>query len=203
MLFLSLLLVATTHTVASSTTVEVDCCVLLSRLHMFVAFETDTRAPVCDAVSCKNSRLMQLFQHETNTHLATRAEDSRIQFTVPATDDAMFADILVWAFIGRHYTANIEGDHTHFLFNPATQTMTAKTPKCEFQKPVYTILLFVSILLLIFSLVLQNLKHIEETRDAATARTAIQSRDTQNLLDFAPRRRVVGGQFYTSPPFVI
>jgi len=204
---LTLLLVAMAYALfgeatATDSVVKVNCCMLLSRLHYFVAFETDTQAPTCDPSTCNHSRLLQLFQKETNTHVSTDISSPDIQFTMKSIDDEMFADIMVWAFIGRHYTANMEGDHTHFVFNPATQIMAAKTPKCEFQKPVYTILLFISIMLLIFSLVLQNLKHIEQDREK-TAIMPTESRNAPSLLDFAPRRKLVGGQFYATPPFAI
>ena len=187
---------------AADTVVKVSCCVLLSRLHYFVAFETDTKAPTCDQSTCNHSKLLQLFQKETNTQVTTDISSPEIQFTMKSNNDEKFADIMVWAFIGRHYTANMEGEHTHFVFNPATQIMAAKTPKCEFQKPVYTILLFISIMLLIFSLVLQNLKHIEQDREK-TAIIPTELRNGPSLLAFAPRRKLVGGQFYATPPFAI
>ena len=183
------------------TTVSVNCCVLLAKLHSFVATETDIRAPSCDDLTCHNSRLMQVFRQETDSHLRTAAApgDASVAFAIPPADDAVFADILVWSFIGRHYTTTLQGTSTHFVFNTATSTMTAKMPKCEFQKPVYTILLFVSILLLIFSLVLQNLKLMEQARDETVAHT--ESSMLSASLDFAPRRKVVGGRCYTAAPF--
>ena len=113
----------------------------------------------------------------------------------------------MWAFIGRHYTSTLAGTNTHFVFNTATSTMTVKMPKCEFQKPVYTILLFVSILLLIFSLVLQNLKLMEQNQPDNAAKLMEQNRPDTNMsmlctsLDFALRRKVVGGRCYTATPF--
>ena len=195
---------------SAATTVSLECCVLLEKLHTFVATETDVRAPGCSESTCSNSRLMQLFRKETKSHLPSNADESVVEFTIPQIDDALFSEILVWAFIGRHYTSTLAGTNTHFVFNTATSTMTAKMPKCEFQKPVYTILLFVSILLLIFSLVLQNLKLMEQNQpDSATKVVEQSQRDitATNMsmfctsLDFAPRRKVVGGRCYTAAPF--
>ena len=129
--------------------IGIDCCSLMDSMQRFIALETN---PVmhCHPETCMASSLVKLFVQETDTQMELQRQPTRIELTIPAEDNR-FTEMLVWALIGRHYAANLAGDHTHFIFNTATQTLTAKMPKCEFQKPIYTILLFVSIISLIFS----------------------------------------------------
>jgi len=178
--------------------IGIDCCSLMISMQRFIALETN---PVldCHPETCMASSLVKLFVQETGTQVELQQQHTRVELTIPAQDHR-FTEMLVWALIGRHYSANLAGDHTHFIFNTATQTLTAKMPKCEFQKPIYTILLLVSIILLIFSLVLQNLKQ-KELKQSVLQETLPGIALTQNMsFDFTPRRRLIHTGHYTSIP---
>ena len=180
--------------------IGIDCCSLMDSMQRFIALETN---PVmhCHPETCMASSLVKLFVQETDTQMELQRQPTSIVLTIPAEDNR-FTEMLVWALIGRHYAANLAGDHTHFIFNTATQTLTAKMPKCEFQKPIYTILLFVSIILLIFSLVLQNLKKKEQQPPGLTAAlpSSATNMSTHMSFDFTPRRRLMNTSHYMSVP---
>jgi hypothetical protein len=104
---------------------------------------------------------MKMFVRESSAIVAMHAAPPvGINFTIAEDDDGL-AQLLVLALIGRHYTAEYKANQVFFEFDSATQILTPHMPRCEYQRSFFVLLLFVSIVLLIFSLVIQNLNTME------------------------------------------
>jgi len=70
---------------------------------------------------------------------------------VPAAHDMQ--RLLVWAFIGRHFTSTLQDEVQgayFFEFNVASRTLALRKIQCEFEKPVYVSMIVVTIVVLIF-----------------------------------------------------
>jgi len=113
------------------------------------------------------------------------------------------AEVLVLALVGRHYTARFAAHQFFFEYDPASQILTPHMPRCEYQRAFLVLLLFVSVVLLVFALVSQGLLQAEAERskeraapkpDAPAASlhllpTTVASMHQHMSIDFARMRR--------------
>jgi len=146
--------------------VHLDCAGLMRELQRFLAIRTDMDV-LFSAETCMLSSLMRMFLRETSALLAVESETALGMDVVVREDDPALAQILVLALIGRHYTAEFQTGQAFFEFDPATQILTPHMLRCEYQWSFLVLLLFVSIVLMVFSLVMQNLNTLELARIAA------------------------------------
>jgi hypothetical protein len=65
--------------------------------------------------------------------------------------------------VGRHYTHKFQVGQVYFEYDPASQILTPHMPRCEYQRSFLVLLLFVSIVLLVFALVMQSLLALEKS----------------------------------------
>jgi len=173
--------------------VRVECTALRSVLQSFLSIETNLQLDE-HPDTCMSSSLVQMFVRESTAQLPVQQNGSFALSVALADGDARFTEMLVLALIRRHYTAHFRDSQTHFVFNTTTQTVTPRLPKCEFQKSFFILLLFTSIALLIFSMVVQNLKSLEHTPpNPALPLSARMS------IDFATRR-TASGYAYSGVP---
>ena len=143
--------------------VRVKCDDLMKSLQQFIRIRTDI-AIAYDTANCMSSSLMQTFVRETSAVLVVHEAPATSTIGTEQTtmhiqlkdDDIDLANMLVLALIGRHYTAEYQTGQVFFEFDPVTQITTANMPRCEYQRSFFVMLLFVSIVLMIFSLVMQN-----------------------------------------------
>jgi len=134
----------------------VPCMVAMRYLTRLISIHTDMQV-YYSASDCMNSSLMRMFVRETSAVLAVRAEPP-LGFVLSLDQDAdALAQTFVMALIGRHYTAEFKTGQTFFEFDTASQILTARMPRCEYQHSFFVMLLFVSIVLLVFALIMQNL----------------------------------------------
>lgn len=143
-----------------ATTLLVSCEKLMRQMQTFIDIQTDTKI-LYSRDTCMSTSLMKMFLRESGAMLDVQhSKPHNVNITF-AQDDEGLAGILVLALIGRHYTAEFKTGQVFFEFNSATQLLTPKMPRCEYQRSFFVLLLFVSIVLLIFALVVQNLNTIE------------------------------------------
>lgn len=143
--------------------VRVQCDNLMKSLQQFIRIRTDM-AISYDTTNCMSSSLIQTFVRETSAVLviheapatSTNGTEQTTMHIQVKDDDIDLANMLVLALIGRHYTAEYQTGQVFFEFDPVTQITTANMPRCEYQRSFFVMLLFVSIVLMIFSLVMQN-----------------------------------------------
>ena len=133
----------------------VPCMVAMRYLTALVSIHTDMQVYYF-ASDCMNSSLMRMFVRETSAVLAVRAETPLGFLLSLDQDEDALAQTFVMALIGRHYTAEFKTGQ-FFEFDTASQILTARMPRCEYQHSFFVMLLFVSIVLLVFALIMQNL----------------------------------------------
>jgi len=187
-------------------TVELDCHVLTNYLLTFVGIRSGLGINYSDE-TCLTSSLMQMFLRETSALLEVRAAPPRNINVTLADNDQDLSQILALALVGRHFTARFQAGQVFFEYDPASQILTPNMPRCEYQRSFLVLLLFVSIVLLVFALVTQSLTAME-MKTAAEAQHANplpsatplsemksgRSNMLQNILiDFAHKRRVATG----------
>jgi len=144
--------------------VSISCDALLNTLQSFMRIRTDMQVSY-DKTNCMSSSLMRTFLRETTAIVSLRetvgepidgADPASLSIVV-RDNDPRITDMLVLGFIGRHYTAQFKTGQVFFEFDPITQIVTANMPRCEYERSFFVLLLFVSIVLLVFSLVQQSL----------------------------------------------
>ena len=109
------------------------------------------------ATNCMNSSLMRMFVRETSAVLAVRSQTPHGILLAREQNDDALAQTPVMALIGRHYTGEFREGQAFFEFDTASQILTARMLSCDYQRSFFVLLLFVSIVLLVFALVMQNL----------------------------------------------
>jgi len=169
---LALLLVAAAGAQASPAprpmTVQMECRQLTTLLRTYIGTRTDLHMHYSEA-DCLTSSLMQMFLRETSALLPVAAgAASTVNATLAANSPAL-AEVLVLALVGRHYTARFAADQFFFEFDPASQILTPHMPRCEYQRAFLVLLLFVSVVLLVFALVSQVLLQAEAERSQERA----------------------------------
>jgi hypothetical protein len=164
---LALLLVAAAGAQASPApqrmTVQMDCRHLTTLLRTYIGTRTDLLMHYSEA-DCLTSSLMQMFLRETSALLPVGAAAASMVNTTLAAHSPALAEVLVFALIGRHYTARFAADQFFFEYDPASQVLTPHMPRCEYQRAFLVLLLFVSVVLLVFALVSQGLVQAEAER---------------------------------------
>ena len=143
--------------------VSISCDDLLNTLQTFIRIRTDMLVTY-DKTNCMSSSLMRTFVRETTAIVSLRESIGEPLDGAPASlsmivrdNDPGITNMLVLGLIGRHYTAQFKTGQVFFEFDPTTQIVTANMPRCEYERSFFVLLLFVSIVLLVFSLVMQNL----------------------------------------------
>ena len=143
--------------------VSISCDDLLNTLQSFIRIRTDMQVTY-DKTNCMSSSLMRTFVRETTAIVSLRESIGEPLDGAPASlsmivrdNDPGITNMLVLGLIGRHYTAQFKTGQIFFEFDPTTHIVTANMPRCEYERSFFVLLLFVSIVLLVFSLVMQNL----------------------------------------------
>ena len=151
---------------SQSITLQLECNLLTRYLRTFIGTRTDLFMHYSDD-NCLTSSLMQMFLRETTALLPLQAAaPGHVNLTL-AEDKQELAQILVLALVGRHYTARFQAGQFFFEYDPASQILTPQMPRCEYQRSFLVLLLFVTIVLLVFALVTQSLTAAETARAAA------------------------------------
>ena len=147
-------------------TVQLDCRILTRYLRTFIGTRTDLFMHYSDD-NCLTSSLMQMFVRETAALLPLQAAAPGFVNLTLAENGQELAEILVLALVGRHYTARFQAGQFFFEYDPGSQILTPHMSRCEYQRSFLVLLLFVSIVLLVFALVTQSLTAAETARAAA------------------------------------
>jgi len=91
---------------------------------------------------------------------------------VPALDEAtgsvrwnascpQLADVVALSLLGRFFVEQQTPEATFFEFNTGSNTLNLRPLGCEFQRPLYTVVLLVALLTLSFVLVAQHMQRAE------------------------------------------
>ena len=145
--------VSACNTTASVASITIECCALWATLNDYIQTHSGVDRSHCDAADCMHTGQIQSFVDETNAVVSAklRVEGSAIVFPMATADEMQ--RLLVWAFLGRHFTSTRQDkqqDDFFFEFNIATRTMALRKIQCEFQKPVYVSMIVLTIIVLLF-----------------------------------------------------
>ena len=186
-------------------TVQLSCLELTRHLRTFIGIRTDLDMQFSED-TCLTSSMVQMFLRETSALLPIQtAPPSSVNVTLTDHDQHL-AQILALALVGRHYTHKFQLGQVFFEYDPASQILTPHMPRCEYQRSFLVLLLFVSIVLLIFALVMQSLLALEKSAvehsaveqqlavssaaPSAPPRTGVRSNLLHGIsIDFAHQRR--------------
>lgn len=138
---------------ASNSSVTIECCALWATLNAYVRTHSGIDRSRCEPSSCVGTGQIQLFLDETNAVLARDIRVVGTSLVVPMASAPEMQDVLVWSFLGRHFTSTQQDkqrDDFFFEFNIATRTMALRKIQCEFQKPVYVAMIVLTIIVLLF-----------------------------------------------------
>jgi len=120
----------------------------------------------CKETECMSRGLVRLFLSESGSLGRIEANGTVLRMHTRSDETKLYADMLAWSFIGRCFTGGRDDDKAHYDFDTISQTMTARRPRCEFQRSMYVVMLLVIITVLVFSMGLSVL----ETQERETAR---------------------------------
>ena len=180
----------TTAPVLSTSSVSIECCMLWDSLSAYVQTHSGIDRSACEPLDCVETGQVNIFMRQTNAVLAQKMhfEGTALILPIPSSED--MKRLLVWAFIGRHFTSTlqkeVQGEY-FFEFNVASRTMTLRKIQCEFEKPLYVCMIVMTIIVLIFimssGLLKQNMDALEiqatlpqSSHDKTTSATPISLR---------------------------
>lgn len=131
------------------------CCALYDAFLAYIHAENlEPIAGQCDITKCiaKDYIFINNFIDNTNidaVFLSENPEHSAISFNVDH-DDQQIANLLLFAYIGKHFTANREETHPIFKYNFATNVLRAVQPHCAFERRVYLTMIILTVVVLVF-----------------------------------------------------
>ena len=122
----------------------------------------------CDPAQCNTLAFMQHLRNETNGVGKGNQYDIIHQnidgSSIDTAHVTVIASLLVWAYIGRHYTSsamgsNVDGSHKHlfFKFHPSSQVLRAIQPSCTFERTIYLAMIVLTILVLVFIILARHI----------------------------------------------
>jgi len=173
--------------------VDIPCCELMGSMLRFITVKDGFME--CEESECMNRGLIRLFLSESGSlgHVAANGTALRMHTRSDATQ--VYADMLAWSFISRCFTGGREDDKAHYDFDTISQTMTARRPRCEFQRSMYVVMLLVIITVLVFSMGLSVLESQE--RQAVAPVPAVPALAVSGTLF----RRGLASRVRLGPPF--
>ena len=127
---------------------------------------TQIEAHYCDETQCQALQFMLHLRDETNGigHSTDIINADITNVSLDMNDVKAIADILVWAYIGRHYTNSAMGSaadssytHLFFKFHPSSQVLRAIQPSCTFERNIYLTMILLTILVLVFIILARHI----------------------------------------------
>jgi len=158
------------HSVAASLNHSFECCVLWETISQYIQTHSGIDRSACEPLECIRTGQVEIFVRQTNAVLAAKMYFEGSTLVVPVPGAVEMQRILVWAFMGRHFTStlqeHVQGDY-FFEFNIASRTMALRKIQCEFERPVYVSMIVITIVVLIFIMASRLLRTAVETLPVA------------------------------------
>ena len=129
------------------------CCALYDAFLSYIHAENlAPAAGACIPETCSDDFMfMKHFIDDSNmdaTFLQTNA-DNALEFDA-THEHAKIANLLLFAYIGRHFTDSREETHPLFKYNFATNVLRAVQPHCAFERRVYLSMIVLTVVVLVF-----------------------------------------------------
>ena len=158
------------------------CCALYDAFLSYIHAENlAPAAGACNPETCSNDYMfMKHFIDDSNmdaTFLKAGVDDA-LEFDA-AHGDAKIANLLLFAYIGRHFTDSREETHPLFKYNFATNVLRAVQPHCAFERRVYLSMIILTVVVLVFVILSRHIpnawKFWERSADVAPKHTGAQA----------------------------
>lgn len=144
------------------------CCALRDEFIKYIHLDNIEMSTSCDPAQCNTLAFMQHLRHETNGVGSVNEYDiiheNMDGSSVDTADVTVIASLLVWAYIGRHYTSSAMGSdvgsshkHLFFKFHPSSQVLRAIQPSCTFERTIYLAMIVLTILVLVFIILARHI----------------------------------------------
>ena len=129
------------------------CCALYDAFLSYIHAENlAPAAGACNPDTCSDDFMfMKHFIDDSNmdaTFLKTDGHNA-LEFDA-GHSDAKIANLLLFAYIGRHFTDSREETHPLFKYNFATNVLRAVQPHCAFERRVYLSMIVLTVVVLVF-----------------------------------------------------
>lgn len=149
---------------------QTSSCQLLGRLEEYTINKGGAKSLNSDAQSncpakTDRKKILQRFADSINGITLSNSKiieynNSKVLIQLSDLKEEELLEFLIFAFIGKHFaqTSN-HAQQTILQFDVNTGTITFPTSSCEYQQPLYRLLLIVTILLLVYILLIQDWKN--------------------------------------------
>jgi len=171
--------------------IDVPCCELMHSMLRFITVKDGVME--CAESECMSRGLIHLFLGESGSLGRIEANGTAVRMHTRSDETQLYADMLAWSFIGRCFTGGRGGDRAHYDFDTISRTMTARRPRCEFQRSMYVVMLLVIITVLVFSMGLSVLEAQERETARAHAPPVIAMAPASTPLKRGPSSRMRAG----------
>ena len=148
---------------SNSSTLHIECCDIRNTLAHYIADRGGLREPECDTKTCNMDKEVRLFIDNTFSVLGSSLhidEQQEFHVNLDTLTSESFAELLVWAFMGRFVTKHQNGEeeqtHKFLQYNTISHQITVQEPQCSFQETVYQMMISIAILAIIGIMLLQT-----------------------------------------------
>ena len=131
------------------------CCALYDAFLSYIHAENlAPAAGACKPETCGDDYMfMKHFIDDSNMDAKFLIEgssaDNALQFDHDQSNEQI-ANLLLFAYIGRHFTDSREETHPLFKYNFATNVLRAVQPHCAFERRVYLSMIVLTVVVLVF-----------------------------------------------------
>ena len=131
------------------------CCALYDAFLSYIHAENlAPAAGACIPETCSDDFMfMKHFIDDSNMDAKFLIEgsgaDNALQFDHDQSNEQI-ANLLLFAYIGRHFTDSREETHPLFKYNFATNVLRAVQPHCAFERRVYLSMIVLTVVVLVF-----------------------------------------------------
>ena len=129
------------------------CCALYDAFLSYIHAENlAPAAGACNPDTCSDDFMfMKHFIDDSNMDATFLKTDGHNALEFDATHEhAKIANLLLFAYIGRHFTDSREETHPLFKYNFATNVLRAVQPHCAFERRVYLSMIVLTVVVLVF-----------------------------------------------------
>ena len=163
-ILLTVIALLTLSTTTTAVDVRIPCCVLWDALGQYVSSETGSTWKCADAAQCIEKSQIRILVQEMQAFANLSTSGTEVVMVVQDGDSGELAQLLAMSLVARFVPKKQDASDKHpFLeYNDATSKRRIRTPMCEFQKNLYVSIIVISISILIFVMVTQNVEEVPE-----------------------------------------
>lgn len=144
---------------------EIECCDVWHEYLGKIRLSNDDAFASCNAETCIISQHMKHFLRESQTLVGENVLTSELVWDNTMVNSSALAEVLVLAYIGRHFTVSGSYEtqqHPFFRFHGALESLTLIRPQCSFERTVYLCMIVVTVVVLIGTIILQTMREKQE-----------------------------------------